>query len=69
MLEKLFSFFGLTTVKRGSMIFSFAEQIVDEFEQEFKEDKNAKLAAFDTMINLLQKHREELTKSDAVKNP
>lgn len=40
------------------MLFTISSQIVTAFENEFKEDKDAKNAAIDAIIDLLQKHKD-----------
>ena len=58
MLDKLFEVFGSKGVHRISMLCGIASNILKAFETEFKDDKSAKNAAIDTIIDLLQKHKD-----------
>jgi len=61
MLDKLFSVFGGKAIHRVSMLCTISSQIVTAFEKEFQEDKDAKNAAIDAMIDILQKHKDVQT--------
>lgn len=56
MLDKLFSLFGNNVFHMSSAI-GVVVSLIDLFDQKFGEDKNAKNAAIDCMIELLQKHK------------
>lgn len=58
MLEELFTTFGAGAVHKMGLVFNVASQVGKTFEQEFKEDKNAKNAAIDATVLLLQKQKE-----------
>ncbi len=64
MLDKLFSLFGENPIHRIAMITAMGSQIVKTFEQEFAADHNAKDAGIDTLIEILQKHKQAM-KNDA----
>ncbi len=56
MIEKLFSAFGIHKI---GLITGMASQIVRTFDQEFKEDGDAKNAAIDAIVEMLQKHKDQ----------
>jgi hypothetical protein len=58
MLEKLLSVFGNTAIHRISMLFTISSQVLKTLDQEFKEDKTARNAALDAIIELIQKHKD-----------
>lgn len=58
MLDKLLSLFGVGAIHRVNMVVNIASQIVNTFEKEFAQDKDGKKAAIDTLIDLLQKHKD-----------
>ena len=55
MMDKIFSLFG---IHRTGLIMTVASQVIKTFEQEFARDGNAKLAAIDALLSILQQHRE-----------
>ena len=57
MIEKLFSMFGIHKI---GLITGMASQIVRTFDQEFAKDQNAKNAAIDAIIDMLQKHKDQV---------
>lgn len=58
LLDKLFSFLsGDRAMHRTAMVANVASNVVTAFEQEFQQDGNAKDAAIDTLIGLLQQHK------------
>lgn len=54
MLDQLLSLIG---VHRVGLVAGVASQVIRTFEQEFAQDHNAKNAAIDTMIDVLNKHK------------
>lgn len=58
MIDKLFQIFGSGSIHRINMVINIVSQIVKAFEQEFANDKNSKNAAIDTIISLLQQHKD-----------
>lgn len=54
MIDKFLGIFG---VHRVGMLMTVASQVVRTFEQEFAADGNAKNAAIDALIEVLQKHK------------
>lgn len=63
MIEKLFSVFGIHKI---GLITGMASQIVRTFEQEFAKDGDAKNAAIDAIIEMLQRHKDQIVAKDAV---
>ncbi len=57
MLSNLLEIFG---VHRLGMVLGVASQVVRTFEQEFAQDHNAKIAAIDSLIDVLKQHKEKL---------
>lgn len=63
-MQDLFNIFGIHKI---GLLTGMASQIVRTFEQEFKEDDNAKNAAIDAFIIMLQTHKNQVEpKSDPV---
>lgn len=54
MIDKFLSIFG---VHRVGMLVTVASQVVRTFEQEFAQDGNAKNAAIDAIVEILQQHK------------
>lgn len=54
MIDKLLGIFG---IHRLGMLVQVASQVVRTFEQEFKNDGDAKNAALDAIIEILQSHK------------
>ena len=59
MIEQLFSIFGKGTAHKLALLTAVGSNVIRTFEQEFAQDKNARDAAIDTLIAILQKHKEE----------
>ncbi len=57
MIEKFFGLFQNQAVHKIGLLTSVCSQVIRTFEQEFGQDQDAKNAAIDTMIELLQKHK------------
>jgi len=57
MLDRLFNFLGEGAIHRTAMVANICSNVVKAFEQEFQQDGNAKDAAIDTLISLLQQHK------------
>lgn len=57
MLDKLFAFLGVGAIHRTAMVAGVASNVIKAFEQEFAQDHNAKNAAIDTLVQLLQAHK------------
>lgn len=57
MIEKLFGMFGIHKI---GLITGMASQIVRTFDQEFAKDGDAKNAAIDAIIEMLQKHKDQV---------
>lgn len=58
MIEQFFSLFQNSAVHKIALLTGVCSQVIRTFEQEFAQDQNAKNAAIDTLIDLLQKHKE-----------
>ena len=58
MFDNLLVLFGNGAIHRMSMIVNIVSQIVKTFDAEFQTDKTTKNAAIDTIIDLLQKHKQ-----------
>lgn len=58
MIEQFFSLFQNGAVHKIALLTGVCSQVIRTFEQEFAQDQNAKVAAIDTLIDLLQKHKE-----------
>lgn len=54
MIDKLLGVFG---IHRLGMLVQVASQVVRTFEQEFQKDGDAKNAAIDALIEILQSHK------------
>lgn len=54
MIDKFLSIFG---VHRVGMVVTVASQVIRTFEQEFAADGNAKNAAIDAIVEILQQHK------------
>ncbi len=54
MIDKFLALFG---VHRVGMIVTVASQVIRTFEQEFAQDGNAKNAAIDSIIEILNQHK------------
>lgn len=59
MIEQFFSLFSGTAVHKIALLTGICSQVVRTFEQEFAQDKDARDAAIDTLITLLQKHKDQ----------
>ena len=57
MIDKFFELFQNTAVHKIGLLTGVCSQVIRTFEQEFGQDQDAKNAAIDTMIDLLQKHK------------
>lgn len=57
MIEKFFELFQGAAVHKIGLLTSVCSQVIRTFEQEFGQDQDSKNAAIDTMIDLLQKHK------------
>jgi hypothetical protein len=57
MLDGLFSIFKNGAIHRTALVTGIASNVVKAFEQEFAQDGNAKDAAIDALIYLLQQHK------------
>lgn len=57
MIEKLLNLFG---IHQSAMVVGVASNVVKAFETEYAQDHDAKLAAYDTLIAVLQQHRDKL---------
>lgn len=57
MIEKFFALFQGAAVHKIGLLTSVCSQVIRTFEQEFGQDLDARNAALDTMIELLQKHK------------
>lgn len=62
MIDNLLSLFG---VHQAGMVIGIASQVIRSFETEYAENHDAKIAALDTLISVLQKHKEKLTTPEA----
>lgn len=58
MIEKFFEIFKDGAMHKIALLTGMASQVIRTFDQEFSQDKNAKEAAIDTLIDLLKKHKE-----------
>ncbi len=65
MIEKFFALFQGAAIHKIGLLTGVCSQVVRTFEQEFGQDKIAKNAAIDTMIELLQKYKETSTEVPA----
>lgn len=54
MIDKFLSIFG---VHRVGMVVTVASQVIRTFEQEFQQDGDAKNAAIDAIVEILQGHK------------
>lgn len=68
MIDKFFSLFQSTAVHKIALLTGVCSQVIRTFEQEFAQDGDAKNAAIDTLIDLLQKHKAA-PKADENTNP
>ncbi len=59
MIDKFLSIFG---VHRVGMLVTVASQVIRTFEQEFAQDHDAKNAAIDAIIEVLQTHKSVVPK-------
>ena len=57
MIEKFFSMFQNIAVHKMAFLTTICSQVISSFEREFLQDLNARDAAIDTLIDLLQKHK------------
>lgn len=57
MLDHFLAMFG---VHRVGMVTAVASQVIRTFEQEFALDQNAKIVAIESLIDVLQKHKDSL---------
>lgn len=57
MLAQLLSIFQSNSVHRLALVTSIGANVIKTFEQEFAQDHNAKDAAIDTLVALLQSHK------------
>lgn len=57
MIDKFFELFQGTAIHKIGLLTGVCSQVIRTFEQEFGQDQDAKNAAIDTMIDLLQKHK------------
>jgi hypothetical protein len=67
MIEKFFSLFKETAVHKMAVLTGVCSQIIRTFEQEYAAEPEAKDAAIDTIIDLLQKYKAE--KKNAPETP
>ena len=58
MIDKLLDIFG---VHQTGMVIGIASNIIKAFETEYAQDHEAKLAAIDSIISVLQKHRDKIS--------
>jgi hypothetical protein len=58
MIDKFFTLFQNGAVHKIAMLSGVCSQVIRTFDQEFAQDKDAKNAAIDTLIDLLQKHKD-----------
>ena len=66
MLDELYKLFQTVKTKMAFVnVVATVEQIVDCFEKEFKEDANAKNAALDCVIKMLETYKVEASSTDA----
>lgn len=61
MLDKLFGCFKGPALHRTAMLTQIASNVVKAFEQEYQQDHNAKHAAIDAFMYLLQQYKADLT--------
>lgn len=59
MLDILFNLFTSNKLSKFNSVLSIIENLIVTFEQEFEQDKNAKNAAIDTVIQLLESHKSK----------
>jgi hypothetical protein len=64
-MNKILSLFG---VHRTGMILTVASQVLKTFEQEFAKDGEAKAAALDAFLDVLQQHKAQ-TQAAVAANP
>ena len=57
MIDRLLEIFGSGAIHKIGMVTGVASQVVRTFEQEFAQDHDAKNAAIDALIELIQKHK------------
>lgn len=57
MIEKLLEIFGQTGIHKIGMITGVASQVVRTLEQEFAGNHDGKCVAIDSIIDILQKHK------------
>lgn len=57
MLDVLFNLFKSNNLSKLTSVLGMIENLISTFEAEFAEDKNAKDAALDTIIKLLESHK------------
>lgn len=57
MFDNLYSAFKEETVHRIGLVVSMSSQVLKTLDQEFKDDKEAKNVAIDTIVELLNKHK------------
>ena len=62
MIETFFSLFKSDAVHKIALVSNVCSQVVKTFEQEFAHDANYKSAAIDTLIELLQKYKNNAHK-------
>lgn len=55
MINKFLSIFG---IHRVGMVVTVASQVIRTFEQEFQKDGDAKNAAIDAIVEILQGHKD-----------
>lgn len=58
MIDNLLSLFG---VHQTGMVIGIASNVIKAFETEYAQNHDAKLAALDAIIDVLQKHKEKMT--------
>jgi hypothetical protein len=58
MIDQFFSLFQNGAVHKIALLTGVCSQVIRTFEQEFAQDQNAKAAAIDTLIDLLQRHKQ-----------
>ena len=57
MIDRLMDLFGCGAIHKIGLLTGMASQVVMTFEKEFQQDSDAKNAAIDAFIELLQKHK------------
>jgi hypothetical protein len=57
MLKEILSIFKSNSLNRVNLISQIAANVIGAFEKEYAQDHNAKDAAIDTLVALLQSHK------------